>query len=91
MVGKSPNGCWRKIPRRWSRAFTLDLRGGVVASTTDRAGVLTGFVRCGRTEAFGATAGATQVSLRLSEPGPRQGPAQAKLADDPDRFQSPYP
>ena len=72
----------------WSHAFTLDLRGGVVASTTDRTGVLTGFVRGDRTEAFGATAGATQVSLRLSEPGPRQGPAQAKLADDPDRFQS---
>jgi len=72
----------------WSRAFPLDLRGGVGAATADRSGVLTGFVRGDRTEAFGAQAGATQVSLRLGEPARRQGPGHPATGDRIDRFQS---
>jgi hypothetical protein len=72
----------------WSRAFPLDLRGGVVASPSAQSGMLAGFVRGDQSETIGTPTGDTELSLRLNAPAPRQGPSQPDLGDAPDRFQS---
>ena len=71
----------------WSRAFLLDLRGAVLASPS-QSGILGGFVRGDQSEPLGIIAGNTDLSLRLTAPASRQGPAQPNQGEHPNRFQS---
>ena len=72
----------------WSRAFPLDLRGGVLASASAQSGILGAFVRGDQSETFGTAAGNTDLSLRLTAPASRQGPAHHNQGESPDRFQT---
>jgi len=72
----------------WSRAFPLDLRGGVLASPSAQSGMLAGFVRGDQSKTVDTAAGDTDLSMRLSAPAPRRGPSQPYLEESPDRFQS---
>lgn len=72
----------------WNRAFPLDLRGGVVTAKSAGSERISGFVQGDRTETVDTAAGATSLSLRLSEPAAQARAVTINPTDDSDRFQS---